>query len=530
MLPQGIEQASKQITEKWNGLSHSQKIKIIVGTLVLVATMGIIVILCQPKMKTIFSENIDSKSIGQVATILDQNGIKYNLINDSTNIQVEEEQYEKALMYTAMSDIPDAGMKFDDIINNSMSTTQTEMVTKNNEYKKQQLERTIRLIDGVKDARVELVIPEQKNAYLQSQVESRASVFLTLSKTITAKQCEGIASYLTVSVQNLDRKNIVIIDSQGNTLYSGSEEGSLNLSKQQEVKASAEDDMEQKIQNLLDNMYDDVRVSSNLILDFDQYQEEKQQFNTQGEDENRGVVDKETVSTSSNQNIVGGLEPGTANNGGNVPTYQEDGGVLGESKESHKDITYAPDRTDSIYIKNIGEIDLDKSSLSVNLFKNTIYREEEVKGSLEEVSWMEFREQNKNQKPIVVEEPIVDLIKSATGIKNVVVNAYENPIFLDEEVYVVNYRDYLPLVLIILALLVIGFILTRFRKHDEEVEVEPELEVEEMLKVAKEQVALEEIEVKETLETKKQIEKFVNEKPEAVANLLRNWLTDEDWE
>ena len=70
----------------------------------------------------------------------------------------------------------------------------------------------------------------------------------------------------------------------------------------------------------------------------------------------------------------------------------------------------------------------------------------------------------------------------------------------------------------------------KFRKHDEEVEVEPELEVEEMLKNAKEEVELEEIELKETLETKRQIDKFVDEKPEAVANLLRNWLTEEDWE
>ena len=51
-----------------------------------------------------------------------------------------------------------------------------------------------------------------------------------------------------------------------------------------------------------------------------------------------------------------------------------------------------------------------------------------------------------------------------------------------------------------------------------------------MLKVAKDQVELDEIEVKENLETKRQIDKFVDEKPEAVASLLRNWLADEDWE
>ena len=38
-----------------------------------------------------------------------------------------------------------------------------------------------------------------------------------------------------------------------------------------------------------------------------------------------------------------------------------------------------------------------------------------------------------------------------------------------------------------------------------------------------------EIEFEEQNEIKKQIEKFVTEKPESVAQLLRNWLQD-DWE
>ena len=38
---------------------------------------------------------------------------------------------------------------------------------------------------------------------------------------------------------------------------------------------------------------------------------------------------------------------------------------------------------------------------------------------------------------------------------------------------------------------------------------------------------LDDIEVDEGSETKKLIEKFVDENPEAVANLLRNWLNEE---
>ncbi len=39
---------------------------------------------------------------------------------------------------------------------------------------------------------------------------------------------------------------------------------------------------------------------------------------------------------------------------------------------------------------------------------------------------------------------------------------------------------------------------------------------------------LEDIEVESKSETRKLIERFVDENPEAVANLLRNWL-NEDW-
>lgn len=529
-MQQTIEQISNQITEKWNGLSKKQKIQIGVGVLALVIGIIAVVWLNKPKMKNLFTENIDSKSIGQVAVVLGENGIKYKLINESTNIQVEEDHYEKALMYTAMSDIPQSGMTFSEVINNSMSTTQTEMTAKTNEYKKQQLEKTLSTMEGIESARVELVIPEQKNAYLQSQVESRASVFLTLSKTLTSKQCEGIATYLSSSVANLDKKNIVVIDSVGNTLYAGNEENELGLSKQQEMKLLAEQDVTQKVSHLLVNMYDDVRVSPNLVLDFDQYQESNQKYQTQGQDESRGVIQQETQASSSSKNNQTGAEPGTATNGGDIPTYQTNDGTTGETKESQKEIIYAPDKTESVYVKNPGNVDLKKSSLSVNLFKNKIYKEEEIKSTLSGMTWSDFKQSNRQQRPLAVDESIINSVKSATGIDNVVVNAYENPIFLDQEVYQIDYKDYLPLVILVVVILLFALVILRFRKHEEVVEVEPELEVEEMLKVAKEQIELEEIELKETLETKRQIDKFVDEKPEAVANLLRNWLTEDDWE
>ena len=285
-----------------------------------------------------------------------------------------------------------------------------------------------------------------------------------------------------------------------------------------------------KIIDLLGSMYDDVRISPNLVLDWDQYQENNTKYSVQGEDDSRGIVASEKEASSSSTNTSEGGEPGTGTNGGETATYQTNSGNESSSKTQESEITYAPDKQESVYIKNLGDVDLERSSLSVNLFNNKIYKEEDVKETLNGTTWDEFKTQNKQQIVLEVDEGIVASIRSATGIENVVVNAYENPIFLDEEVYVVDYKDFIPYILLVLLLIIVAFIVLKFRKQEEVVEVEPELEVEEMLKAAKEQVELDEIEVKENLETKRQIDKFVDEKPEAVANLLRNWLTDDDWE
>ena len=61
----------------------------------------------------------------------------------------------------------------------------------------------------------------------------------------------------------------------------------------------------------------------------------------------------------------------------------------------------------------------------------------------------------------------------------------------------------------------------------EVVELEPELSVEQLLATTKENQSLDEIEFSDKSETRKMIEKFVDENPEATAQLLRNWLSDE---
>ena len=82
------------------------------------------------------------------------------------------------------------------------------------------------------------------------------------------------------------------------------------------------------------------------------------------------------------------------------------------------------------------------------------------------------------------------------------------------------------LIVIILALLAI--VVIKSMKGEKSSEEPEELSVETLLQ-SNPEPALDDIELEESSETKRLIEKFVDENPEAVANLLRNWL-NEGWE
>ena len=85
--------------------------------------------------------------------------------------------------------------------------------------------------------------------------------------------------------------------------------------------------------------------------------------------------------------------------------------------------------------------------------------------------------------------------------------------------------------MIVLAVLIVAllvFVVIKGTAPMEVTELEPELSVEELLTATKESQPLEDIEFNEKSEARTLIEKFVDEKPDAVAQLLRNWFT-EDW-
>jgi flagellar M-ring protein FliF len=105
--------------------------------------------------------------------------------------------------------------------------------------------------------------------------------------------------------------------------------------------------------------------------------------------------------------------------------------------------------------------------------------------------------------------------------------AYEEVQFIDDVETSADYRDVIQIVLIVIILALLAFVVIMSLRTKKEVEEEEELAVEDLLQSIQVD-ELESIETEQKSEARKLIENFVEENPEAVATLLRNWL-DEDW-
>jgi len=297
------------------------------------------------------------------------------------------------------------------------------------------------------------------------------------------------------------------------------------------VKQQAEKLLQGEIKSVLlgTKEFDLVEVSSNLTLDFATVEEIIHNYEA-AEGQTQGVLASENIYSAESSGGGAGV-PGTDSNGEDGTTYVlEDGyGSSSSVTEEHRD--YLPKETVTTKTIPPGLIVYDQSSLSVAAIKYNVVKYEDAKsqGLLDGITWNEYKLANSARKKIEIDEDLADMVSKASGIavENISLVAYEEPLFVDKEKTDIDAMDVMQVVLIIVILGLLAFVILRGMRKEKTQQVEEELSVESLLQSTQER-ELEDIELEQKSETRRMIEKFVDDNPEAVAMLLRNWL-NEDW-
>jgi flagellar M-ring protein FliF len=187
-----------------------------------------------------------------------------------------------------------------------------------------ELARTIQTIQGIKQARVHIVIPEDR-LFKADQHEPTASIVLHLAgnRRLRDEQVMGIANMVSASVEGLTPGNVKIVDAQGRILSAAYDSDSMMgvTSTQLDIQRRVEAHLTEKVQTPLSRVLGEgnaiVRVTADL--DFQRIARTREDY----DGERTAVLSEERSEQSSQdpQNATGQTEYFTTNY--NVPKTVE---------------------------------------------------------------------------------------------------------------------------------------------------------------------------------------------------------------
>lgn len=545
-MTERIKQIPQKLLEFWNRYTSKQK-TIIISVVAVVFLMIVILsyILSRPTYVEL-TKCEDNKSASDIISVLNENSIQ-NEYDTSTNIiTVKKKDYQSAVLLMAQEGLESTDtsteLNWDWALDTGMSTTQSDKQVRNNLALQNELRRNIVALDIVEDAKVMIENPEDTYNILEDEKPTSVTAILTLNDTMTSDYAQALAEVMANSVGNADTSNIRIMDSAGNLLFNGTEaEGmSGDIKTKDEYKERSRKNISDNLETvLLKTGWDEATVGTTALeFNMDQVEQELTKY-TVPEGNDQGYHTTTYEYSNSSTSGTGGT-PGTDSNDSDTDYML--GSTSGtEGKTTLNKYEHALDTLKESTIKEIGTLDKANSSLAVVLTRYITYDEGilENNGTLDNMTFEEFIAANDNATEVVVDDALYQLVSAATGIDvgNIVITGREVPYFQykltgdDNPIiaFLKNPANVLMLVLAILIIALLLFVVLKSTSPVEVTEVEPELSVETILAGTKENQSLEDVEFSEKSETRKMIEKFVDENPEAVANLLRNWLND-DWD
>lgn len=531
-MQEKLKEIPKKILEWWNKFSVKQKL-IICGAAAGVLTIVIILVtfLTKPKYTDLLTCET-TKQAAEVVELLEGESLTYKTSEDGLQIEILAKQESQARLLLGQNNIPTNTYTLDEALSGGLSTTESDKQKKTVLALQSEMEEDLENLKFVKRAVVNLTIPTDDGTLISNAAESYAAVSLELSGELTTETAQAIARFVATALGNDTTNNIVIMDFDGNLYFSGTEDtsaaglASSQLSMKQQVENAAIDQVRSVLSGT--GAFSVISVAPNLDLDFSSTELTEHKFSApDGREE--GMLSSERRYESEDTSGVGGI-PGTTSNGDETVTYDIDPDGESSSTVTEYENNYLPD--ESISYQNIppGVIKYATSTIAVSATHYTQIKEEDVKrqGLLDGISWEEYKSANSGRTKLEVDEDWINLVANATGIpaENVSFIVYDENVFIDQEGSSVGVSDVLQVLLIIIILALLAFVVLRSMRGERKQQEDEELSVESLLQSTQEE--LEDINVEDKSETRKLIEKFVDENPEAAANLLRNWL-NEDW-
>jgi flagellar M-ring protein FliF len=523
----------ERVKEWWNKFQPKQKTLIIGIVAVILLAIAILIVVFTRKQYVNLVTCDSTKEAAEIRDLLDNEGLDYKVSSDGLEFEILSTQTSDANLLLGANNIPTAAYTMDDVLDGSFSTTEADKQKKYKLYLETQLETDITNMRAIKSASVELTIPEDNGTLIAQNLDTYAGILIELNDGVsfTEENAEAIAKLAATGLGNSTTDNITITDVDGYVWFPVEKSYSTidKADNMMMLKQEAESLIKSEVRQVLfgTNEFNQIEVAANIAMDFSETETTVHDYQP-ADGQEQGVLSHEEIYQSNATDGTGDI-PGTDSNSETDAQIDTSSGTNTSTYQKISD--YLPKEVLTSTTEAAGTIDYTNSSISVAAVKYRIVRENDVKlqGLLDGISWEEYKLANNERTKMDIDSDFVSMVANATGIstRNITFVAYEEVQFIDDVETSADYRDVIQIVLIVIILALLAFVVIMSLRTKKEVEEEEELAVEDLLQSIQVD-ELESIETEQKSEARKLIENFVEENPEAVATLLRNWL-DEDW-
>jgi flagellar M-ring protein FliF len=319
----------QQLRQLWSQLGLNQRVTLsVTGVAVLAGMVGLIAWSQRPQMQLLYGR-LSPKDVTSVMASIQELGVKSEMGGSGTAIYVSSDQVHKVRMALASKGIPSGeGVGFEIFDRGNFGVSDFIQRTNYNRALQGELGRTISQLQGVRSARVLVVIPENKLLFTDVRTKPTASVFIEGS--LATEQVNSVRFLVANSVEGLKAEDVSIVDNRGQNLTESLKDDPVlgAATGQMRLRKNVEDYFASKVETMLARVLGPgkavVRVSAELESEALTRSEEK--FDPDGQ-----VIRNET--TTDDSLVTNESEPGAAPVGATA-NLNADAGAKNNSKTS----------------------------------------------------------------------------------------------------------------------------------------------------------------------------------------------------
>lgn len=230
--------------------------------------------------------DLDLREAGQITDQLDKAHIAHQEQGQGTTILVNEADVARSRLLLAKGGLPSGGSIGYEIFDRGDELTASDFQQRINETRalEGEIARSIRMLDGVRGARVHLVLP-QREPFSREQQEAQASVVLTMAggARLDREGVQAVLNLIAAAVPGLRPQNIAIIDTRGELLArAGAPTGTAGeVQSTEELRQATELRLSHAVEEMLESSIGPgrVRAEAAVEMNFDQVRETDESYN-----------------------------------------------------------------------------------------------------------------------------------------------------------------------------------------------------------------------------------------------------------